>query len=125
MTTDTTPTIAVVTAPQISEVTLDANTVAMTIVIPRDLDYFRGHFPSLAVLPGVVQLDWALQYAKLYLDLAPAWARTLRIKFRRLIRPGDRLILTVTYRSARDEIEFTFAGDDGLRSSGRIGLARP
>lgn len=31
------------------------------IFIPNDLAHFSGHFPGLPILPGVVQLDWAIK----------------------------------------------------------------
>lgn len=31
--------------------------------MPQDLIYFEGHFPGFQILPGVVQLDWAIHFA--------------------------------------------------------------
>jgi 3-hydroxymyristoyl/3-hydroxydecanoyl-(acyl carrier protein) dehydratase len=111
-----------ITEPLVIEVRTAVNAVELDIVVPPNLKYFRGHFPALAVLPGVAQIDWVIKYGGRYLDLKHACARTLRIKFNRLIRPDDRLVLTLAYDPARRQIEFNYADPEGPRSSGRIGL---
>jgi 3-hydroxymyristoyl/3-hydroxydecanoyl-(acyl carrier protein) dehydratase len=111
-----------VTEPLLVEVKAAANTVALSLAIPHELMYFRGHFPTLAVLPGVAQVDWVMNYGRRYFNLGDVAARTLRIKFRRLIRPGDRLVLTLAYQPARKQIEFSYADTEGVLSSGRVGL---
>lgn len=110
------------TEPLLLEVKAAINTVELSLAMPHDLMYFRGHFPTLAVLPGVVQIDWVMNYGRRYFNLGDVSARTLRIKFRRLIRPGDRLVLTLAYQPTRNQIEFSYADPAGTLSSGRIGL---
>lgn len=111
-----------VTEPLLLEITATANTVALSLLIPLDLMYFRGHFPTLAVLPGVVQLNWVVNYGRRYFNLGEVSARTLRIKFHRVIRPGDRLLLTLAHQVPRNQIEFSYADREGVLSSGRVGL---
>ena len=36
----------------------------LTLRIPPNLFYLEGHFPGMPILPGVVQLHWAVFYAK-------------------------------------------------------------
>jgi 3-hydroxymyristoyl/3-hydroxydecanoyl-(acyl carrier protein) dehydratase len=116
------PTVLEVTEPLVLEVTAAVDTVGLSLAIPHDLRYFRGHFPTLAVLPGVVQIDWVMNYGRRHFALGEVAVRTLRIKFRRLIRPGDRLLLTLAYQPARKQIEFSYADSEGILSSGRIEL---
>ena len=80
--------------------------------VPRDADYFSGHFPGDPVVPGVVQFDALFQAAGL-LALATepelASGRVLlmgldRARFRRRVGPGDDLALEVRVRSQRGPV---------------------
>jgi 3-hydroxymyristoyl/3-hydroxydecanoyl-(acyl carrier protein) dehydratase len=108
--------------PLLLEVKLFASRVELSLAVPHDLIYFRGHFPNFAILPGVVQIEWVIGYGRRYFQIENKSAAILRIKFRRPILPGDRLILTLDYRPIPSQIEFTYAGHGGIASSGRVGL---
>lgn len=112
------------TEPLLLAVKVTANRVELSLAIPGDLIYFHGHFPTFAILPGVVQIAWVMGYAQRYFPLEKAFARTLRIKFRRPILPGANLSLTLDYQPLRNQLEFTYAGPQSIASSGRIGLER-
>ncbi len=92
----------------------------LTLRVPLDLAHFSGHFPQTPVLPGVVQVDWALQLARTLLPL-PAHYRGMEVlKFQQLIRPGDHIALTLRFDAARGKLYFAFSQDDKPCSSGRI-----
>lgn len=116
------PSEAAVTEPQIIEVRVADCRVEMSLAIPVGLVYFQGHFPAFPVLPGVVQIDWVVTYSKRYFNLGDAAARTLQIKFRQIIRPGERLLLTLLHQQLNSQIQFTYANAEGISSSGRIGF---
>ena len=94
--------------------------VELKLVIPETLLYFRGHFPGFAILPGVVQLDWAIQYGMQYFALGQVCSNEIRIKFRKPIRPGHHVTLTLKYLPARNSIQFDYTDADGACSSGQI-----
>lgn len=96
--------------------------VRLELAIPTDLDCFRGHFPGCPILPGVVQLDWAIRLADEYLGTGRDVARILALKFRRIVRPGARLTLWLT--PSADGMSFRYEGDGEICSSGRIACAR-
>ena len=67
-------------------------------------EYFNGHFPHQAVMPGVLQLEAMAQAAALlvfYSTIQDASTKIAylmsmdKVKFRRLVVPGDRLDLHV------------------------------
>lgn len=111
-----------VTEPLVIEVAAAGDRVEMSLAVPPELIYFRGHFPAYPVLSGVVQIHWAMTYGRRYLKIGDATAQTLQIKFRQMIRPGDRLLLTIVHEPARSQLQFTYASAEGTMSSGRIGL---
>lgn len=93
----------------------------LELEIPLDLAYFTGHFPQTPVLPGVVQVDWAQQLARrLMPDLPPRFGGMEVLKFQQLVRPGDRLQLSLRFDAERGKLYFAFRNGEAACSSGRI-----
>jgi 3-hydroxymyristoyl/3-hydroxydecanoyl-(acyl carrier protein) dehydratase len=109
--------------PEIIGITRSQEHVELKLVIPDALFYFRGHFPGFALLPGVVQLHWAVQYGMQHFALGEVFPSTIRVKFRKPIRPSHRLTLSLKYVHSRSRIHFDYADAEGACSSGQIGFA--
>lgn len=89
--------------------------------VPLDLAHFTGHFPQTPVLPGVVQIDWAQRLARqLIADLPPRFGGMEVLKFQQLVRPGDRLQLTLRFDAERGKLYFAYRNGEAACSSGRI-----
>jgi len=89
--------------------------------IPPDLAHFTGHFPQTPVLPGVVQIDWAIALAReLIVDLPPHFQGMEVLKFQQLARPGDQLQLTLRFDRERGKLHFAYRNGEAPCSSGRI-----
>jgi 3-hydroxymyristoyl/3-hydroxydecanoyl-(acyl carrier protein) dehydratase len=110
-------------SPGMVEVERSAEHVELSLIIPEGLIYFRGHFPKFAILPGVVQLDWAIQYGMKYFALGQVFPGTIRIKFRKPIRPDQRVTLKLKHLRPRDVVQFDYSNAEGTCSSGQIGFA--
>jgi len=101
------------------------STVVLTLHIPTDLDYFKGHFDQAPILAGVVQLHWAVEYAKQYLSMGTADVMNIQVlKFQEMILPGQNVVLTLTKKSA-EKVLFSYQsttsnGDIKSHSSGRL-----
>ena len=93
----------------------------LTFTIPADLRWFEGHFPGDPVLPGVAQLDGlvARQVERLW-PRAGALRAVRRLKFSRVIRPGDRIALVLQRDAARGLVEFSIDGAAGRCASGTL-----
>lgn len=95
---------------------------SLQLVVPPDLAYFSGHFPTAPVLPGVVQVDWALSLGRQLLDLPPRFVGMEVLKFQQLVRPGDEIQLHLRFDRERGKLYFAYRNDTAACSSGRIVL---
>ena len=106
--------------PEVLTDNVDESQVTLQLLIPKDLDYFNGHFPSAPILAGVVQLHWAVEYAKQYYSLTELEVQNIEVlKFQVVIIPGQQLNLTLS-RKTNNKILFSYASDKGQHASGRI-----
>jgi acyl-coenzyme A synthetase/AMP-(fatty) acid ligase len=94
----------------------------LRLAVPPDLAYFSGHFPTAPVLPGVVQVDWALNLGRQLMDLPPRFVGMEVLKFQQLVRPGDEIQLHLRFDRERGKLYFTYRNDTAACSSGRIVL---
>ncbi|WP_448091672.1 AMP-binding protein [Pseudomonas lini] len=93
---------------------------SLQLAVPPDLAYFSGHFPQTPVLPGVVQVDWALSLGQQLMDLPAKFAGMEVLKFQQLVRPGDEIQLHLRFDSARSKLYFAYRNETATCSSGRI-----
>ena len=60
-------------------------------VVNDDSPWFSGHFPDLPILPGIAQLKMVADVIALARQ-ERLWIKRLhRVKFKRIVRPGERL----------------------------------
>ena len=100
----------------------EGDELRLQLAVSADLAYFNGHFPKTPVLPGVVQVDWALALGQALLDRPRRFAGMEVLKFQQLARPGDVLDLTLRFDAERAKLYFTFSNAGAPCSSGRIVL---
>lgn len=92
----------------------------LSLRVPIDLVYFPGHFPQAPVLPGAVQVAWALSLASTRLGTPLRCSAMEALKFQQLMRPGDRADLTLRHDAARHKLHFAYRDGDKAYSSGRL-----
>ena len=69
----------------------------------------------------MVQIDWAQQLARgLIKELPPLFGGMEVLKFQQLVRPGDRLQLSLRFDAERNKLYFAFRNGEANCSSGRI-----
>ncbi|MNN88763.1 hypothetical protein D3C81_2064880 [compost metagenome] len=88
--------------------------------LEADLIAFDGHFPQARILPGVVQLDWAIHYAREAFSMPPRFERMDALKFQHVARPGDCLQLTLGWDAVKSVLSFRYVSDHGVHASGRV-----
>lgn len=94
--------------------------VVLTLMVSPELDYFPDHFPQWAVLPGVVQVDWAVKFARRVFKLRGGFTALENLKFHKPVRPGTELELELVYEKDRARLLFSYQSAGGKHSSGRI-----
>jgi acyl-coenzyme A synthetase/AMP-(fatty) acid ligase len=92
----------------------------LELIVPLDLAHFPGHFPGTPILPGVVQVDWAMNLSQRLMELPPHFAGMEVLKFQQLVRPGDRISLTLRFDPERSKLHFAYRNGEAACSSGRI-----
>lgn len=103
----------------------ESDAVVLDLRIPAEHEAFAGHFPGYPVLPGVVQVDWAIRLAAAHLGLVAMGASDIQIKFRNIILPDAPLALTLRLDRSRNWLTFAYDSPEAPKSSGLIKLKTP
>ncbi|MFL9931932.1 AMP-binding protein [Paraburkholderia sp. RL18-103-BIB-C] len=101
------------------------DTLHYELRVPRTLAHFAGHFPGLPILPGVVQLDWAIRLAADHVPAVRAVASIDRLKFMVPVLPGAMLKLTLAHDAARRRVQFAYRMDGRECAAGVIVYREP
>ncbi|SDQ77450.1 Acyl-coenzyme A synthetase/AMP-(fatty) acid ligase [Paraburkholderia fungorum] len=101
------------------------DTLYYELRVPPSLVHFAGHFPGLPILPGVVQVDWAVRLAVDHLPDVRAVASVDRLKFMAPVAPGAVLKLTLAHDAARRRVQFVYRVDGRECASGVIVYREP
>jgi acyl-coenzyme A synthetase/AMP-(fatty) acid ligase len=109
-----------VLAPLAVSVRMQTDTEAeLAFRLAPELAFFRGHFPEHPILPGVAQAHLAVLFSERLWNFRPEHADLSRVKFRRILKPLDDVVLKLS----RDEkrIRFSYHLGDIDVSQGEIG----
>ena len=89
-----------------------------TRVVRSDEPYFAGHYPGNLVMPGVLLCEAVFQTGAIYLiermsrdgetaqNRTPVLSRIREAKFKNMVRPGDSLVIEVTFRETLSKFHF-------------------
>ena len=91
--------------------------------VPQDLSCWPGHFPGSPVVPGVLQIDWAMDLASELLGDLPRICEMDQVTFRDTLRPGDTFRLRVD-AEADGWIRFRIWSESAEHASGRARVQR-
>jgi acyl-coenzyme A synthetase/AMP-(fatty) acid ligase/3-hydroxymyristoyl/3-hydroxydecanoyl-(acyl carrier protein) dehydratase len=114
-------------APLVQAVRAAERRVELDLLLPSGLAVFDGHFDGFPILPGVVQLNWAVNLARQHLPVTGHPGQLAQLKFRLPIRPRDFLALKLELQTqaGRDWVVFDYRRDGEICSSGRIAFTLP
>jgi len=93
----------------------------LALRLEPDLVWFQGHFPGRAILPGVAQIHISRLFAALLWRFEPGSSELARVKFRKLIQPGDPVHLHLQHHVDKATLQFRFTCNGVPASEGVIG----
>ena len=99
---------------------VDASTAELRLTVPHDLDYFRGHFPGAPIVPGVVQIKWAIDLAARFLGAGGTFAGMDALKFQHVLLPGISVTLSLRWAASEGKLNFAYQSDGARHGSGRV-----
>jgi 3-hydroxymyristoyl/3-hydroxydecanoyl-(acyl carrier protein) dehydratase len=112
-------------SPEIRAERRSGDRIELDLYVPPDLAHFDGHFPGLPVLPGVVQVDWAVRYARSRYAWEGGFLAAENLRFQSLVHPGALLTLTLSLQGAAGRLAFAYSSRGRKCSSGTLVFGAP
>jgi acyl-coenzyme A synthetase/AMP-(fatty) acid ligase len=97
----------------------------IAFTLPEELIFFKGHFPGRAILPGVAQAHLAVLIAQKLWGDWPSDSNLARLKFKRVLLPGDAVVLKLKRDAKIGRVSFLYEFGDIDASQGDIGGFTP
>lgn len=91
--------------------------------VPLDLVYFGGHFAAFPLVPGVVEVQWAMDLAARFAWGRGAVTQIENLKYQQFVRPHDEIVLQLRWDAAKRKIHFSLHQGERACASGRVALA--
>ena len=94
-------------------------------VLP-DSPWFDGHFPGNPTLPGIAQLEMAIDAIRLVSKRNLSVTGFRKIRFKRVIRPGEKLKIIATPRKSQERsYAFRILVENELACNGMLFVKDP
>ena len=114
--------------PAIIQQTLGKSEAVFELKVDADLDAFAGHFDSFPIVPGVVQIQWALHFFHQYMEQpegsSHSWqvTKVAKLKFQHVIKPQTQVALALHFDDSKQCLSFNLTSAEGQHSSGKLFL---
>lgn len=89
------------------------NSVSLELFIPKESDFFCGHFPEFKLLPAVGQFEIVTRFASEFFNINKTVSNIRRMKFMTPVLPDTKVILSLSYDKEKNRVAFTIS--DGFR----------
>ncbi len=92
---------------------------AFLLEVDSDWEVFSGHFPDFPILPGIIQLHWAAQYAHHFMGRAELPLEVRQLKFHNIFVPPGWLVLELQEISG-SVLKFLVSSVGGVHAQGKL-----
>ena len=92
----------------------------LTGIVPLDLAYFGGHFQQFPLVPGAIEIQWAMNLAKKFYGENWQIDRIENLKFQQFIRPNDLVTVRLLGDKEKNRIQFNISVGEKNCAGGRI-----
>jgi 3-hydroxyacyl-[acyl-carrier-protein] dehydratase len=97
----------------------DTGKMVLNARVPPDSPWFDGHFPGDPTLPGIAQLEMAVDTVRLAEGRNISVEKFRKVRFKRVIRPDEILKIVVTPKKIEDgSYAFRILVEDELACNG-------
>jgi len=105
---------------------LDDDKMILDAEVLPDSPWFDGHFPENPTLPGIAQLEMAIDAIRLVSKQNLSVTGFRKIRFKRVIRPGEKLKVIATPRKSQEgSYAFRILAEDELACNGVLFVKDP
>lgn len=105
---------------------ISPTSLLLTLSVPAELNAFKGHFDNFPLIPGVVQVQWALHFFKIKLvphmnlEQQRSVQKVSHLKFQHVITPDIQTTLELQFDNDKNVVHFRMYNSDHQFSSGKI-----
>jgi 3-hydroxymyristoyl/3-hydroxydecanoyl-(acyl carrier protein) dehydratase len=97
---------------------VEGSSATYRLRVTPEIEHFQGHFPGMPLLPGVVQLDWAVSLGRRHFAGLEASKGVEHFKCQAIIFPGAEL--TLELKRDAGGLRFRYFDGERVYSSGHI-----
>lgn len=110
--------------PEKTKITTNESEICAEFNIDESLPYLEGHFDKKAVLPGVVQIGWAIACVESSRGIEFSFHSLKSIKFTSLVLPPTEMKMTIKFDEKKGMIKFQSHTPKGKCASGIISVGQ-
>jgi hypothetical protein len=104
--------------PRLLRVSLASGRVSLRLAAEADHPAFAGHFPGHPILPGILLVHWAAQFAEGFLGVGAGCGEVANLKFTEPTFPGQAFELALESRP--EGVAFEFSREGKPKASGML-----
>ena len=95
---------------------IQGDSIEYKIFFYNQCNFFKGHFPQFKLLPGVVQLYYAKEFANVHFNLTLGEGQWKKIKFSNIIEPDS--IVHLKLEKSEKHVSYEYYSDTKKYASG-------